>query len=152
MNSWPRSVDSFLTPINDGSRHNAARERPYRHRMGGLRQGSFAVRAAISVLALYALVLQAFLASSAPAAVFAFPGGIDAYQRVLAFPASIRLTITDFVVSWHALLLPALMRELLRRLSPSLALPRARKLISCLPRFLQHGSHSDFSLRRAVHP
>jgi hypothetical protein len=48
--------------------------------MGGLRQGSFAVRAAISVLALYALVLQAFLASSAPAAVFAFPGGIDAYN------------------------------------------------------------------------
>jgi hypothetical protein len=71
---------SFLTPINDGSRHNAARERPYRHRMGGLRQGSFAVRAAISVLALYALVLQALLVSSTPSTVFAFPGGIDAYN------------------------------------------------------------------------
>ena len=48
--------------------------------MGGLRQGSFAKRAAISVFALYALTLQAFLASSVPAAAFSFPGGIDVYN------------------------------------------------------------------------
>jgi hypothetical protein len=48
--------------------------------MGRFRQGSFAKRAAISVLALYALLLQAVLAPSVPAAAFSFPGGIDAYN------------------------------------------------------------------------
>jgi len=48
--------------------------------MGGLRRGSFAKRAAVSVLALYALLLQAFLASTTSAAAFSFPGGIDAYN------------------------------------------------------------------------
>jgi len=48
--------------------------------MGGLKRGALAKRAAISVLALYALLLQAFFASSAPAAAFSFPGGIDAYN------------------------------------------------------------------------
>jgi hypothetical protein len=47
--------------------------------MGGFRKASFARRAAIGVLALYAMVLQALLASPAPAAAFAFPGGIDVY-------------------------------------------------------------------------
>ncbi len=48
--------------------------------MGGLRRGSFAKRAAIGVFALYALLLQAFLASSTPAVAVSFPGGIDSYN------------------------------------------------------------------------
>jgi hypothetical protein len=45
--------------------------------MGRFRQGSIAKRAAISVFALYALLLQGFLAASAPAAAFAFPGSLS---------------------------------------------------------------------------
>jgi hypothetical protein len=37
-------------------------------------------RAAISAFAVYALLLQGFLAASAPAAAFAFPGGISCAQ------------------------------------------------------------------------
>ncbi|MGQ0446176.1 MAG: hypothetical protein ACT4O2_13880 [Beijerinckiaceae bacterium] len=48
--------------------------------MGRFRQGSIARRAAISALALYALLLQGFLAASAPAAAFAFPGGVTCAQ------------------------------------------------------------------------
>jgi hypothetical protein len=48
--------------------------------MGRFRQGSMARRVAISAFALYALLLQGFLAASAPAAVFAFPGGISCAQ------------------------------------------------------------------------
>ncbi|MGH6867488.1 MAG: hypothetical protein ACREDA_01160 [Methylocella sp.] len=44
--------------------------------MGRFRQGSLARRVAITAFALYALLLQGFLAASAPAAAFAFPGGI----------------------------------------------------------------------------
>jgi hypothetical protein len=40
--------------------------------MGRFRQGSIARRVAISAFALYALLLQGFLAASAPAAAFAF--------------------------------------------------------------------------------
>jgi hypothetical protein len=40
-------------------------------------QGSIARRAALSAFALYALLLQAFLATSAPAPASAFPGGIS---------------------------------------------------------------------------
>jgi len=46
-------------------------------RMGSIRQGSLARRIAISAIALYALLLQGFLAASAPAAAFDFPGGIS---------------------------------------------------------------------------
>ncbi|MCL2385290.1 MAG: hypothetical protein FWD08_01145 [Alphaproteobacteria bacterium] len=42
--------------------------------MGRFRQGSVARRAALSVFALYALLLQAFLATTAPASAFALPG------------------------------------------------------------------------------
>jgi hypothetical protein len=48
--------------------------------MGRLRQGSRARRAAIGVAALYALLLHALLAALAPAASFAFPGGIETYN------------------------------------------------------------------------
>ncbi|MDQ6701656.1 MAG: hypothetical protein M3Z96_00340 [Pseudomonadota bacterium] len=48
--------------------------------MGSFRQGSIARRAAIGAFALYALLLQGFLAASAPAAAFAFPGGISCAQ------------------------------------------------------------------------
>ena len=48
--------------------------------MGRFRQGSIARRVAISAFALYALLLQGFLAASAPAAAFAFPGGISCAQ------------------------------------------------------------------------
>jgi hypothetical protein len=48
--------------------------------MGSFRQGSIARRIAISAFALYALLLQGFLAASAPAAAFAFPGGISCTQ------------------------------------------------------------------------
>jgi hypothetical protein len=48
--------------------------------MGRFRQGSIARRAAICAFALYALLLQGFLAASAPAAAFAFPGGISCAQ------------------------------------------------------------------------
>jgi hypothetical protein len=48
--------------------------------MARFRQGSMAWRAAISAFALYALLLQGFLAASAPAAAFAFPGGISCAQ------------------------------------------------------------------------
>jgi hypothetical protein len=48
--------------------------------MGSFRQGSMARRVAISAFALYALLLQGFLAASAPAAAFAFPGGISCAQ------------------------------------------------------------------------
>ena len=40
-------------------------------------QGSIARRAALSAFALYALLLQAFLATSAPSPASAFPGGIS---------------------------------------------------------------------------
>jgi hypothetical protein len=43
-------------------------------------QGSIATRAAVSAFALYALLLHGFLAASAPAAAFAFPGGISCAQ------------------------------------------------------------------------
>lgn len=42
--------------------------------MGSLRQGSLAKRLALSAFAVYALLLQAFLAAVAPADAFAFPG------------------------------------------------------------------------------
>ena len=42
--------------------------------MGSLRQGSLAKRVALSAFAVYALLLQAFLAALAPADAFAFPG------------------------------------------------------------------------------
>ncbi|QBR71674.1 hypothetical protein CU048_10720 [Beijerinckiaceae bacterium] len=45
--------------------------------MGRFRQGSLARRVAISAIALYALLLQGFLAASAPAAALDFPGGIS---------------------------------------------------------------------------
>jgi hypothetical protein len=45
--------------------------------MGRFRQGSLARRVAISAFALYALLLQGFLAASTPAAAFAFEGGIS---------------------------------------------------------------------------
>jgi hypothetical protein len=48
--------------------------------MGRFRQGSLARRVAITAFALYALLLQGFLAASAPAAAFAFPGGISCAQ------------------------------------------------------------------------
>ncbi len=48
--------------------------------MGRFRQGSIARRVAISAFALYALLLQGFLAASASAAAFAFPGGISCAQ------------------------------------------------------------------------
>lgn len=48
--------------------------------MGRFRQGSMARRVAISAFALYALLLQGFLAASAPAAAFAFPGEISCAQ------------------------------------------------------------------------
>jgi hypothetical protein len=50
--------------------------------MGRLRQGSRVRRAAIGVAALYAVLLHALLAALAPAASFAFPGGIETYQTV----------------------------------------------------------------------
>jgi hypothetical protein len=51
--------------------------------MGRFRKGSIARRVAISAFALYALyalLLQGFLAAPAPAAAFAFPGGISCAQ------------------------------------------------------------------------
>jgi hypothetical protein len=45
--------------------------------MGSFRQKSVARRVALSAFALYALLLQAFLAASASAPAFAFPGGIN---------------------------------------------------------------------------
>jgi hypothetical protein len=48
--------------------------------MGRFRKGSIARRVAITAFALYALLLQGFLAASAPAAAFAFPGGISCAQ------------------------------------------------------------------------
>jgi hypothetical protein len=48
--------------------------------MGRFRQGSLARRVAITAFALYALLLQGFLAASAPAAAIAFPGGIECAQ------------------------------------------------------------------------
>jgi hypothetical protein len=48
--------------------------------MGRFRQGSIARRVAITAFALYAFLLQGFLAASAPAAAFAFPGGISCAQ------------------------------------------------------------------------
>ncbi|HUI21378.1 MAG TPA: hypothetical protein VLZ74_10080 [Methylocella sp.] len=46
--------------------------------MGSHRQGSVAWRVAFSAFALYALLLQAFLAASAPAHASDFPGGVSA--------------------------------------------------------------------------
>jgi hypothetical protein len=51
--------------------------------MGSFRQGSIARRAALSAFALYALLLQAFLAASAPAPAFAFPDGISGVSCAL---------------------------------------------------------------------
>ncbi|MGO9236956.1 MAG: hypothetical protein ACLP4V_23845 [Methylocella sp.] len=51
--------------------------------MGSFRQGSIARRAALSAFALYALLLQAFLAASAPAPAFAFPGEISSVTCTL---------------------------------------------------------------------
>jgi hypothetical protein len=48
--------------------------------MWRFRQGSIARRVAISAFALYALLLQGFLAASAPAAAVAFPGGVTCVQ------------------------------------------------------------------------
>ena len=48
--------------------------------MGRFRQGSIARRVAISAFALYALLLHGFLAASAPAFGYAFPGGITCVQ------------------------------------------------------------------------
>jgi hypothetical protein len=48
--------------------------------MGRFRQGSIARRVAISAFALYALLLHGFLAASAPAFGYAFPGGITCAQ------------------------------------------------------------------------
>jgi hypothetical protein len=48
--------------------------------MARFRQGPIAWRAAICAFALYALLLQGFLAASAPAFGFAFPGGISCAQ------------------------------------------------------------------------
>ena len=48
--------------------------------MQRFRQGSIARRVAISAFALYALLLQGFLAASAPTAAFAFPGGVSCVQ------------------------------------------------------------------------
>ena len=45
--------------------------------MGSFRQGSVARRIAINAIALYALLLQGFLAASVPAAALDFPGGIS---------------------------------------------------------------------------
>src|SRR5438128_2259390 len=45
--------------------------------MGGLWQGSLARRVAVSAFALYALLLQGFLAASAPAAAFTLSDGIN---------------------------------------------------------------------------
>ncbi|MCI0598630.1 MAG: hypothetical protein L0Y50_10070 [Beijerinckiaceae bacterium] len=51
--------------------------------MGGVRKTSFTKRAAVAAVALYALLLQGFLAASAPAASLAFPGGISALDCTL---------------------------------------------------------------------
>jgi hypothetical protein len=60
---------------------NEARKQPLKaSKMGRFRQESMARRAAIGALALYALLLQGFLAASAPTAAFAFPGGISCAQ------------------------------------------------------------------------
>jgi len=48
--------------------------------MWRFRQGSIARRIAISTFALYALLLQGFLAASAPAAAVAFPGAVSCVQ------------------------------------------------------------------------
>jgi len=48
--------------------------------MGRFRKGSIAWRAAIGAFAVYALLVQGFLAASAPTAAFAFPGGISCAQ------------------------------------------------------------------------
>ena len=48
--------------------------------MQRFRRWSIARRAAIGAFALYALLLQGFLAASAPAATFAFPGGVSCVQ------------------------------------------------------------------------
>jgi hypothetical protein len=48
--------------------------------MGRFRKGSIARRAAIGAFAVYALLVQGFLAASAPTAAFAFPGGISCAQ------------------------------------------------------------------------
>jgi hypothetical protein len=50
-------------------------------RMGSFRQGSVARRIGIIAIALYALLLQSFLAASAPAAAHDFPGGISCAGR-----------------------------------------------------------------------
>jgi len=54
----------------------AMRRRVLALRMGSFRQGSTARHVAISAFALYALLLEAFLAVSAPAAAFAYQGEI----------------------------------------------------------------------------
>ncbi|MCI0468401.1 MAG: hypothetical protein L0Y57_15595 [Beijerinckiaceae bacterium] len=51
--------------------------------MGGIRQASIAKRAAVAAFALYALLLQGFLAASAPAGTFAFPGGTGGIECTL---------------------------------------------------------------------
>src|ERR1700730_9397493 len=48
--------------------------------MRRFRQGSIARRFAISAFALYALLLQGFLAASAPATAVALPGGVTCVQ------------------------------------------------------------------------
>jgi hypothetical protein len=57
------------------------RKQPLRAlKMGRFRKGSIARRVAITAFALYALLLQGFLVASAPAAAFAFLGGISCAQ------------------------------------------------------------------------
>ncbi|WP_036257397.1 hypothetical protein [Methylocapsa aurea] len=54
--------------------------------MGRFRQGSIAKRVAISVIALYALMLQAFVAAAAPASGFDFLDGSNCVQDASGTP------------------------------------------------------------------
>ena len=75
--------------------------------MGSFHQGSTARHVAISAFALYALLLEAFLAASAPAPAFAYQGEISRVTctlMVLApeFRAEILSSTMDFAAYWLA--------------------------------------------------
>ena len=89
-------------------------------RMGSFHQGSTARHVAISAFALYALLLEAFLAASAPAPAFAYQGEISGVTCTLdgsgsVFWAEILSSTMDFAAYWLAPPLPAPMSVPRRR-------------------------------------
>ena len=94
--------------------------------MGRFRQASMARRVAIIAFALYALLLQGFLVASAPAAAFAFPGGISCAQDGSGTSGGNPVHHHGLCCIWLAPPLLAAMSRRLRRFRsfPHASLPR----------------------------